>query len=127
MPQGQKTIPEMQWAVVRLAKFLNHERIGICLNLSTHSIKQILAHFHQYGTIPNPGGEVVQKEKVGRRHLSDIDVKFLLGMVQKTLDLYLDELQEMLQASCGTEVSCAMVWRMLCRYGFTMKKVSCDF
>ncbi|KIK93042.1 hypothetical protein PAXRUDRAFT_42827, partial [Paxillus rubicundulus Ve08.2h10] len=122
MPQGQKTIPEMQWAVVRLAKFLDHERISICLNLSTCSIKQILAHFHQYRTIPNPGEEVVQKEKVGRRHLSDIDVEFLLGMVQKTTDLYLDELQEMLQASCGMEVSCATVWRTLCRYGFTMKK-----
>ncbi|KAF8835165.1 hypothetical protein BDN67DRAFT_1015783 [Paxillus ammoniavirescens] len=87
MPQYQKTIPEMQWAVVRLAKFLNHEQIDICLNLSTHSVKQILAHFHQYGTIPNPGEEVAQKKKVGRRHLSDIDVEILLSTVQKTPNL----------------------------------------
>ncbi|KIK73948.1 hypothetical protein PAXRUDRAFT_45530, partial [Paxillus rubicundulus Ve08.2h10] len=118
MPQGQKTIPKMQWAVVRLAKFLDHEQIGICLNLSTHSVKWILAHFHQYGIIPNPGEEVVQKEKIRRGHLSDVNLEFLLGTVQKTPNIYLDELQEMLQASCGTEVSCAMVWRTLCRYGF---------
>ncbi|KIK95557.1 hypothetical protein PAXRUDRAFT_140447, partial [Paxillus rubicundulus Ve08.2h10] len=105
----------------------DHEQISICPNLSTHSVKQILAHFHQYGTIPNPGEEVVQKEKVGRRDLSDVNIKFLLSTVQKTPDLYLDELQEMLQVSCGMEVSCAMVWRTLCRYVFTMKKVSCDF
>ncbi|KIO03228.1 hypothetical protein M404DRAFT_146095 [Pisolithus tinctorius Marx 270] len=42
--------------------------------------------------------------------------------MQKIPNLYLDELQEMIQASCGTEVSHAMVWRTLCRYGFTMKK-----
>jgi transposase len=61
------------------------------------------------------------------RKLTDLLLQFLLGTVQKTPDLYLDELREMLQASCGTEVSHTTVWRTLCRYGFTMKKVSCDF
>ncbi|KIK76255.1 hypothetical protein PAXRUDRAFT_47541, partial [Paxillus rubicundulus Ve08.2h10] len=54
--------------------------------------------------------------------LTDLLLQFLLSTMQKTPDLYLDELQEMLQASCGMEVSCAMAWRTLCRYGFTMKK-----
>ncbi|KIK24913.1 hypothetical protein PISMIDRAFT_97690, partial [Pisolithus microcarpus 441] len=41
-------------------------------------------------------------------------------------DLYLDELQQMLEASCGVNVSRATVWRTLSRSGFTMKKVSSD-
>jgi hypothetical protein len=75
MPQGQQTTAEMQWVIIRLAKFLDHEWIGVCLNLSTRSVKRILTHFHQYRTIPNPGGDVIQKEKVGRRYLSDIDIE----------------------------------------------------
>ncbi|KIK77083.1 hypothetical protein PAXRUDRAFT_779145 [Paxillus rubicundulus Ve08.2h10] len=70
---------------------------------------------------------------MGNRHLRDHDVEkpthkpsqFLLGTIQKTPDLYLDELQEMLETSCGVDVSCAIIWRTLCRAGFTMKKITC--
>ena len=75
MPQGQQAIPEIQWAIIRLAKLLDHEQIGLCLNLSTRSVKQVITHFHQYGTIPIPGKYVIQKGRVGRRHLSDVDVE----------------------------------------------------
>ncbi|KIJ04708.1 hypothetical protein PAXINDRAFT_24918, partial [Paxillus involutus ATCC 200175] len=50
--------------------------------------------------------------------------QFLLGTIQKTPDLYLDELREMLATSCGVDVSRATIWRTLRRAGFTMKKVS---
>jgi len=50
-------------------------------------------------------------------------LQFLLGVVQKTPDLYLDELKEMLMMSSGTEVSLTTVWRTLHRAGYTMKKV----
>ncbi|KAI6038351.1 hypothetical protein EDC04DRAFT_2604071 [Pisolithus marmoratus] len=69
MPQGQKTGADIQWAIVQLSKFLDHERIGMCLNLSTRTVQS--------------------------KHLRDIDVEFLLGTVQKTLDLYLDELPDL--------------------------------
>lgn len=61
------------------------------------------------------------------RKITDLLLQFLPGTMQKTPNLYLDELQEMLQASCDTEVSCATMWRILCRYGFTIKKMNCDF
>jgi hypothetical protein len=38
--------------------------------------------------------------------------------------MYLDEIQEMLVATCGVNVSRTTVWRTLRRAGFTMKKVS---
>jgi hypothetical protein len=49
----------------------------------------------------------------------------LLRAVRSTPDAYLDELQDMLAASCGRSVSRATVWRVLHRAGFTLKKV-CD-
>ncbi|KIJ10946.1 hypothetical protein PAXINDRAFT_85248, partial [Paxillus involutus ATCC 200175] len=47
----------------------------------------------------------------------------LLGTVQKTPDLYLDELQEMLAALCDVRISRSTIWRTLRRSRFTMKKV----
>ena len=51
-------------------------------------------------------------------------LQFLLGTVEKSPDVYLDELQEMLATSCGVYVSRATVWRTLRKAGFTMKKVT---
>ncbi|KAF8119206.1 Homeodomain-like protein [Boletus edulis] len=121
MPQGQKTSTDIQWAIVRLSKFLDHERIGMCLNVSTRTVQRVLSHFHATGTIPNEkGGDEVVK-RVRNKHLRDID--FLLGTVQKTPDLYLDELREILAQNCGVHVSLSSVWRTLRSAGFTMKKV----
>ncbi|KAF8417370.1 hypothetical protein L210DRAFT_3359540, partial [Boletus edulis BED1] len=104
----------------RLSKFLDHERIGMCLNLSTRTVQRVLSHFHATGTIPNDKGEEEMEKKVRSKHLHDID--FLLGTVQKTPDLYLDELCEILAQNCGVNVSLSSVWRMLRSAGFTMKK-----
>ncbi|KAI5981113.1 hypothetical protein EDD15DRAFT_2184676 [Pisolithus albus] len=122
MPRGQQTTPEIQWAIVRFSKFLHHERIAMCLDLSTRTVQRVLAHFWMYGTIPNPGDGTDEEMRVRKWQLRDVD--FLLGTVQNSPDLYLDELQQMLEASCGIYVSRATVWRTLCRGGFTMKKVS---
>ncbi|KIK81945.1 hypothetical protein PAXRUDRAFT_47136, partial [Paxillus rubicundulus Ve08.2h10] len=61
-------------------------------------------------------------EQQGNQHLHDVHVEFLLGTITKMLDLYLDELPEMLAVSCGCTVSCATIWHTLHRAGFTMKK-----
>ncbi|KIJ08893.1 hypothetical protein PAXINDRAFT_88229 [Paxillus involutus ATCC 200175] len=50
-------------------------------------------------------------------------LQFLLGTIEKAPDLYLDELQEMLAASCGRTVSKSTIWHTLRKTGFTMKKV----
>ena len=50
--------------------------------------------------------------------------QFLFGNIQQCLDLYLDELKEILSTTCGQDVSNATIWLMLHRQGYTMKKVS---
>ncbi|KIK77082.1 hypothetical protein PAXRUDRAFT_779143, partial [Paxillus rubicundulus Ve08.2h10] len=38
MPQSCQTSLKMQWAVVWLSRFLDHEKIAMCLNMSTRSV-----------------------------------------------------------------------------------------
>lgn len=75
MPQGQQTCPKIQWEVVWLSRHLDHERIAICLDMSLRTTKRILAHFHTYGTIPNPCEDAAPKEKTGNTHLWDVEIE----------------------------------------------------
>lgn len=126
MRRGKQSSPDIQWAVVRLSQLLTVEKIAMCLQLSTRTVRRIISHFHTHGVIPHQSEnkDLAERECVRNRHLRDVDVEFLLGTIQKAPDLYLDELQEMLAQSCGVEVSCATVWRTLQRAGFTMKKIT---
>ncbi|KIK75594.1 hypothetical protein PAXRUDRAFT_78012, partial [Paxillus rubicundulus Ve08.2h10] len=119
MGQGQKVAPELQWAVIQLSRLLNHNQIATCLKLSTHSIRHIISRFNIHGLILDQTNDKDPDESNPRSY---VDVEFLLGTIQKTSDLYLDELQEMLVTSCGVEVLHSMVWHALHRVGFTMKK-----
>ncbi|KIK74203.1 hypothetical protein PAXRUDRAFT_91192, partial [Paxillus rubicundulus Ve08.2h10] len=115
---------DIQWTVIRLSRFLDHEQIAMSVDLSIHSVRCIISHFRDYGTIPNPENDLdtAPKEWEKCQHLHDVDVEFLLGTIEKAPDLYLDELQEMLAASCGRTVSKSTIWRTLRKTGFTMKK-----
>ncbi|KIK85510.1 hypothetical protein PAXRUDRAFT_40987, partial [Paxillus rubicundulus Ve08.2h10] len=120
---GHQISTKMQWAVICLSKLLDFKRTAMALDLSSRSVRHIVSYFNTHGTVPNPGENVVPKERQGNQHLHDVDVEFLLGTITKTPDLYLDELQEVLAVSCGCMVSHATIWRTLRRAGFTMKKV----
>ncbi|KIK94859.1 hypothetical protein PAXRUDRAFT_141989, partial [Paxillus rubicundulus Ve08.2h10] len=91
------------------------------------SVRCIVSYFNAHRTVPNPGENVVPKERQGNQHLHGVNVEFLLGTITKTPDLYLDKLQEMLAVSCGCMVLCATIWCTLHRAGFTMKKVGIYF
>ncbi|KAH7323301.1 hypothetical protein B0J17DRAFT_582197 [Rhizoctonia solani] len=45
-------------------------------------------------------------------------------MLRHTLDLYLDEMQDLLKQCRGITVSLSTIWRSLCQAGLTMKKRS---
>ena len=82
MRKGQKTSPEMQWAIVRLSRVISHDEICMGLDISTRTIRRVLAHFQTHGTIPEPpladsaeeGGYEGEKKK-SNRHLRDVDVE----------------------------------------------------
>jgi len=53
-----------------------------------------------------------------------VGLQFIHGSISKSPDIYLDELKQGLEETCGTSVSLSTVWRALKRSGFTMKKVN---
>ncbi|KAF8992008.1 hypothetical protein BDQ17DRAFT_1370103 [Cyathus striatus] len=59
-----------------------------------------------------------------RRNLTAEDVFFLHGEVNRTCDIYLDELREALGIVCGADVSIPTIWRTLRNGGFRMKKLT---
>ena len=75
MPRDQQTTPEIQWAIIRLSKVLDHENIASCLNMPTRTVKRIISYFRRHGTVPNPGDHSTQEERTGNRHLRDVEVE----------------------------------------------------
>ena len=77
MGQGRKVPSELQWAVVRLSRLLNHDQIASSLELSTRSIRRIISHFNIHGTIQDPTEDKDPDESNPRshRHLRDVDVE----------------------------------------------------
>ncbi|KAL4079699.1 hypothetical protein J3A83DRAFT_4086425, partial [Scleroderma citrinum] len=49
--------------------------------------------------------------------------EFLKGVVCHSPDIYLDELQQLLEEHCGVWVNTSTIWRSLLCSGFTMKKI----
>ena len=140
MAQGQKIHPQVQWAVIRLSKLLKNDQIAVSRSLDALNQTDSFAFFSAWDhPIPRRGGSreapgQIPSSGCGCRckyhirimiylALTYDSLQFLLGVVQNTPDLYLDELQEMLAVSCGTNVSRTTVWRTLHRTGYTMKKV----
>jgi winged helix-turn-helix protein len=47
----------------------------------------------------------------------------MFAAITRTPDVYLEELKQQLQDTCGVSVSIPTIWKMLIEAGYTMKKV----
>ena len=56
--------------------------------------------------------------------LDGLPLQFMLALLDRNPDIYLDEIQEQLGDQHGIEISLATIWRTLKRLGITSKKVS---
>ena len=54
--------------------------------------------------------------------MTDAHWQYLHAALNKTPDLYLDELRLELEQMCGVSVSMSTIWRTLVKSGYTMKK-----
>jgi len=50
--------------------------------------------------------------------------EFLKGIVCHNPDIYLDELQQLLEEHCGVQVNASTIWRSLLYSGLTMKRIT---
>ncbi|KAJ7767406.1 hypothetical protein DFH07DRAFT_736868 [Mycena maculata] len=110
----------------KLVAHLYHNRqrkqheIAADLQISLSSVKKILHQYrHDTEGVPAPSTLRVR----GRpRILQTVD--FLVGLIERTPDIYLHELQEELRELCNVNVSLLAIWRALRHRGFTRKQVS---
>jgi hypothetical protein len=86
MPRGTKITSEMQWVILRLSKFLKNDQIAMCVEVSERSIRRVISHFREHGTVE--GATSVQEENKRNRHLRDVDVE--VGVFRVTLVRNLD-------------------------------------
>ena len=78
MPRGEKISPELQWVILRLSKLLMTEQIAMCVGVSERSIRRIISHFREHGTIE--AAQSVQEEHKFNGHLRDIDVEVRISL-----------------------------------------------
>ncbi|GBE82415.1 hypothetical protein SCP_0407990 [Sparassis crispa] len=87
---------------------------------SERTVSTILSLYRDYGIVSNPNARLR-----GRPHALDTgDVNYLSALLQANPVLYLDELQEQLIHSHGTDASIATLSRALRHLSLTLKKIT---
>ncbi|KZP22976.1 hypothetical protein FIBSPDRAFT_667424, partial [Athelia psychrophila] len=105
-------------SIIVLSTHLKQSHISRMLNVSTRTIRRLVLLSRRTGSI------VAEPLRRGRlRVLNALDVAYLESIVDRTPDIYLEELQVELEEGRGIHVSTETVRMTLKRAGYTRKKV----
>ncbi|KAJ7710629.1 hypothetical protein B0H17DRAFT_914253 [Mycena rosella] len=91
--------------------------IAVDLNISLRSVEEILMKCRP-GLAPS-----TPQLRFRPRVLDTTDVDFIVGLVERTPDIYLYEIQKELLEACDVEISLTSIWRALRHRGYTRKRV----
>jgi len=106
----------------RLTLGLSTMEIAKNLDMSPRVVQQVLQLYQEIGNVIKDSKTYA---KQGRCQLLDTDsVEFLLALLERKPDIYLDELAERLMEQKNVEVSLATIQRSLKMLGITTKKLS---
>ncbi|KAJ7661104.1 hypothetical protein B0H17DRAFT_953832 [Mycena rosella] len=91
------------------------------LNISLSSVEKILGRYRRdtQGLHAPPTLRVRGRPRI----LKTANVDFIVGLVERTPDIYLYEIQAELEELCDVEASLVSIWRALRRRGYTRKRV----
>ncbi|KAJ7726446.1 Homeodomain-like protein, partial [Mycena maculata] len=121
MTRGKTLSDDLRIVILNMGMTQDIANITRLTGVKRRTVKRIFKDYRDKGTVMR---EHMYKELRGRKHsLTVSDTKFLCGLVRHSPDLYLAELQEVLEDRLGVQVHEATLWRSLRRCGFTMKKV----
>ncbi|KAJ7241044.1 Homeodomain-like protein [Mycena haematopus] len=124
MTRGKPLSDDLRGALINMAMHHDIANIAKLTGVGHRTIERLLSEYRKKGTVAR---EHMYRELRGRkRSLTNKDTKFLCALVRHSPDLYLAELQEILEDRLGVSVDHSTLWRSLRRCGFTMKKVSSD-
>ncbi|PPR02227.1 hypothetical protein CVT24_011455 [Panaeolus cyanescens] len=105
--------------IVVLSAYMKTRQVAEMLQVSDRTVRRVKALAQRTGRVNAPA--LAQ----GRpRKLSSADAAYLISLVERTPDLYLYELQALLQDALGVYVTENTISATLRRQGFTRKKVS---
>ncbi|KIL55693.1 hypothetical protein M378DRAFT_17709 [Amanita muscaria Koide BX008] len=85
------------------------------------TIERVLSDYRRRGTVMR---DHLRELRGAKCVLTAADVRFLRGTVRHSPEIYLDEMQEIMEDRLGVDVSESTIWRALRRSGFTLKKLT---
>jgi transposase len=134
MVQG-KAVPEsVQWIIVRLSPSMSAEEVAMYTDVGVRTVKKILSHFAQTGEVisRNPAKlhlhraltdyDIEVSTTISPVSLSITSIQHMFAALDKTPDLYLEEMRQDLFQRCGVLLDTSTIWRTLIKGGYTMKR-----
>ncbi|KDQ51314.1 hypothetical protein JAAARDRAFT_113397, partial [Jaapia argillacea MUCL 33604] len=93
--------------------------VAISLDMPLRVVQRVLKMWREIGEVCK------DRTRLGRSPLMTTDaVRLMLGLLEHTPDIFLDEIQEQLEEQHGVQVSLSTIWRTLKRLGISSKQLS---
>lgn len=122
MVRGRPLSDDLRRALLNMTKYLDIPTIHRYTGCPIRTIERLLTDWRKHHTISR---DLTARRRGGHKHaLSRTDIHLLLGHLDHSPDLYLDEMRDILGTRAGIEVNKSTIWRALSRRGFTMKKLT---
>ncbi|KAH9036652.1 hypothetical protein EDB85DRAFT_2143001 [Lactarius pseudohatsudake] len=97
--------------------FMHEDKISIDLDVPLRVVQWVKQTWNHIGRVCR------SREFMGRHPLlSPEQTQFMLALIEHSPDIYLDEIQELLQELHGIKISVSSIWRTLKRLGMSAKK-----
>jgi len=122
MTRGHALSDDLRGAILNMAHSLDVDNICKYTGCKKRTVQRILEDYRKKGSVIRE--HMRQETRGAKRRLTTGDIRFIRGIVRHSPDVYLDEIRELIEERCGTEVSELTIWRTLRRCGFTMKKLT---
>ncbi|KAJ7829127.1 hypothetical protein B0H13DRAFT_1652858 [Mycena leptocephala] len=120
LPLRQRYSHDLKRRVIHMSQTLHMSttETSILLNMPLRVVQRVWQVWNEIGEVARP------RTRSGRAPLmSRTAVDMMLGMLEHSPDLYLDEIQEQLSAVHGLDLSLRTICRTLHRLGMTIKKL----
>ncbi|KIM22553.1 hypothetical protein M408DRAFT_78900 [Serendipita vermifera MAFF 305830] len=118
MTRGKRISNDLREVVYHMSFTFSPEEISIMTKLPPRTVYHIIKE-------GKAGDDFRAKPRVPRLSyvLSEQDIQFLIMLIQRNPEIYLDELKECLLEEMGKQVSASTIYRTLAKLGFTRKTV----
>ncbi|KZV60880.1 hypothetical protein PENSPDRAFT_565189, partial [Peniophora sp. CONT] len=123
MARGVALSNDARQILVNMAHEMSIEKMVRKTKIPRRTIERVLSDFVHTGSAERPNTRI---QPLSRQAYNRRERRYLIGLIRRNPDAFLDELRDEMQEATGKVVHQATVWRTLERNGFTMKEVRRD-